>query len=121
MGIYLLILSNILRQNLFVILQDSGSEYGMDDDDALSDWNLSKLFKYVYELCKWAHLLINTWLHKEGTMVPNILFFGSGILTPQYIWLNIFVIAFKQLCCFKWPKKKKKNEISIVFSLISIN
>ena len=26
-------------------------------------------------------------------MVPNIWFFGSRILTPQYFWLIIFIIA----------------------------
>ena len=36
---------------------------------------------------------INTYLHKGGTMVPNIWFFGSRILTPQYFGLIIFVIA----------------------------
>ena len=36
---------------------------------------------------------LNTKLHKGGTMAPNIWFFGSGILTPQYFGLIIFAIA----------------------------
>ena len=40
-----------------------------------------------------AVAFFNTQLHKGGTMVPNIWFFGSRILTPQYFWLIIFVIA----------------------------
>ena len=54
-------------------------------------------------------------------MVPNFLFFGSAILTPQNFWLNIFVIAYCN--CLKQPLRFlcEKNEISrTVFSLISI-
>ena len=37
--------------------------------------------------------LIDTLLHKGGTMVPNIWFFGSRILTPQYFGLIIVIVA----------------------------
>ena len=52
-----------------VIFQDSGSEYGMDDDDALSDWNLSKSFKYSY-LCELVYLQID-----ENQQCPSTIFY----------------------------------------------
>ena len=51
-------------------------------------------------------------------MVPNILFFGSRILTPQYFWLIVFVIALIVVALLL----AKKIEIGrVVFELISIN
>ena len=75
---------------------------------------LRELFTTIFASTYLIYVL-NPSLHKGGTMLPNIWFFGSRVLRPQYFRLIIFVIAeivFALLLAKK--KKKKKNEIGLV-------
>ena len=75
--------------------------------------NAISLSVFVTKLLNTHNKLLTLNCIRGGTMVPNIWFFGSRILTPQYFGLIIFVIA-SLVVALLLVKKKMRSAASFL-------